>query len=192
MDGKLQWILGCVCGALFLILSYEIIAPRPAYSVPQVSVAPIPALPKPPGLLLAPPASEFAAIADRPLFDAQRKKYVPPPVDPTAKQAPPPPPTLSLVGVIIDADHKIAMVKSSDGMLAASMSEGAEIGGWHLATIEPDRIVLKFGASEHEVRLDANKAPPQQPVAPNISAPQVSQQQTIRSTGTLSGAPDKQ
>jgi hypothetical protein len=37
---------------------------------------------------------------------------------------------------------------------------GGQIAGWQISAIEPDRIVLKAGNSESEIRLDANKAAP--------------------------------
>jgi hypothetical protein len=159
MKFDIQWILSGGAALVALACGYAVFAPQSAYSVPTVPARVIPDLPAAPAPFLAPPESAFAIVAEKPLFDQQRKKYVPPPV--ADKAAPPPPPNLSLVGVIIDSDKRLAMVKSSEGALASSVAVGAQIAGWQVAEIEPDRIVLKAGTAQEEVRLDANKAPPQ-------------------------------
>lgn len=151
------WALCATVGAAWL---YTMTAPLPAYSVPSVAVPNPGELPPAPPPFVAPPAATFVVIADRPLFDPHRKQYLPPAKPEGNKAAPPPPPNLSLVGVIIDSDRRLAMVKSSDAMLAMSVSIGAEIGGWQVASIEPDRIVLTSGTTQDEIRLESNKAPP--------------------------------
>jgi type II secretory pathway component PulC len=182
-----QWSLTGIAVVLLLGVIYELFAPQSAYSVPQAHVTAVPVIPRPPTPFVFPSASEFAAISEHPLFDSHRKKYVPPPVDAAAKSAPPPLPNLSLVGVIIDADRKLAMVKYSEGTLASSVGIGTEINGWQVAVIDPDRIVLKAGSSEQEVRLDANKAPPQSaPSSPGFAAHPVQAQAPPLSNPTKS------
>ncbi len=156
-------LLSSTSAVLALACVYELVAPLPAYSVPPVQTSPLPALPNTPAPFTAPLPETYAAISDRPLFDPHRKKYLPSPKPGADKTAPPPPANLSLVGVIIDSNLRIAMVKSSDAMLAMSVGVGAEIGGWQVSSIEPDRIVLKAGTAEEDIRLEANKAPPQAP-----------------------------
>ena len=173
-------VLSGLCVVLGIAAAYEMLAPLPAYSVPTVHIAGPAELPAAPAPFVAPPEGAFAAITERPLFDALRTKYVPRPTPEQQKAAPPPPPTLLLVGVIIDAERRMAMVKSSEAMLATSVGIGAEIGGWEVSAIEPDRIVLKAGTAEDEIRLDANKAPsqPAQQQPPQPVQHQTGQQQS--------------
>src|SRR5206468_2429246 len=107
-----QIVLSGLCAALALGLLYELFAPLPAHSIPSVQAANTVVLPPPPPAFIAPSAEAFAAIGDRPLFDSTRKKYVPPPA-PEQQQAnaPPPPPNLALVGVILDGQTKLAIVR---------------------------------------------------------------------------------
>lgn len=181
--------LSGMCIGLFAGCLYALLAPASAYPVPAVRLPPLSAPPPPPTAFAAPPPNAFAAIGDRPLFDAERKKYVPPPKPDEAKQAPPPPPNLSLVGVIIDSDKRLAMVKASDGMLASSIAVGANIGGWQVAAIEPDRIVLTAGTAQDEIRLDANKAPPQTAAQAMSPAGGTMPQQIPRQNGQQQNTP---
>lgn len=156
------------CTVLAAVWLYELFAPPAAYSVPAVrvpAVAPLVSAP-PPAAIAG--AESFAAIIDRPLFDPGRKKYIAPKAN-DGNAAPPPPPTLFLVGVIIDSEKRIAMVKSSDAMLAASMRVGDKTAGWQLSAIEPDKIVLSAGTAQHEIKLESNKAPTETPSRPGTS-----------------------
>jgi hypothetical protein len=161
-----QVALIAICSVLGAGLLYEVFAPLPAYSVPSARVGAI-AVPAPPPAFAAPAIAAFAPIADRPLFDPQRRKFVPPPTV-SAAAAPPPPPDIALVGVILDGANKLAIVRASNAALATSMAVGESIGGWQLSSIEADRIILHAGTLENVIRLDANRgiATPQQPNTP--------------------------
>ena len=60
-------------------------------------------------------------------------------------EAPPPPPPLpsfTLSGVMVDGDHKSALI-SVDGGDAEWREEGYEEGQWRIISIEPERIVIR-------------------------------------------------
>ncbi|TCD16660.1 hypothetical protein [Oricola cellulosilytica] len=92
---------------------------------------------------------------NRPLFVATRRAYVAPPKPPPPKQqvqqatpvqpapAPPtPPPDVRLFGVEITPSGNRALVSHGNQATAEWLSEGADIRGWSLSTVEGDRIVL--------------------------------------------------
>jgi hypothetical protein len=149
----------CIAGGLLsALLLYELFAPLPTYAIPAARVERTVRVGMAPVLFIPPPAASFAAIADRPLFDAARKKYVPPPASMPDKAAPPPPPNLFLVGVIIDSERRLALMKPNEAALAASYAVGDQVQGWQVSEIDPDRVVLKAGTVEDDLRMDANKA----------------------------------
>jgi type II secretory pathway component PulC len=149
--------LSGVCLLLATTVVYVMVAPSSTVPVPTVSIPTVAKLPDAPPSFVAASHDSFASIADRPLFEPTRKKYVPPP-KPDAEKAAPPIPKIFLVGVIIDTDTRIAMVKTPDAALATALAVGGEIAGWQISAIEPDRILLNAGNSENEIRLDDNKA----------------------------------
>lgn len=161
MRGRLlspHFALWGTCAALGTALVYVVATPSPALQVPASRAPTILALAEPPPAFVAPPRESFASISDRPLFDVTRQRYVPPPKLDSEKA--PPLPKMFLVGVIIDAQTRIAMLKAPDAALAKAVSVGEDLEGWQVSEIEPDRIVLKAGMKENEIRLDANKVSP--------------------------------
>jgi general secretion pathway protein N len=154
---KPQLFLIACCGMLGLFLLYEIFAPLPDVTVPT--------LPPRSGLAPArfqspvsmPPLASLAIFNDRPIFSALRKPIVPAPIG-GAATAPPPPPVAALVGVIIDAQRRIALIKSAGSPLAVALGIGESVEGWQLTLIEPDRVVLHQGSTDDEIKLEANRA----------------------------------
>jgi len=140
--------------------------------------------PRPLAIFVPPPSGEFAAINAHPIFSPTRKSVEPAPVG--AAAAPPPPPSVALIGVILDGQTRLALVKTPASPLETGVSLGASIGGWQLTQIFPDRIVLHLGTSDDEIKLESNRAkdepanahqPPAQPVSGaqiNAGAPDLS------------------
>jgi len=164
-----QLLLTSLCALLGVSFVYEVAAPLREFSVPVIehhrsaapAVAPVPFVP--------PSVDAFSAINDRSLFDAERRAIAPAST-PTQGGAAPPPPNVVLVGVIIDARDRLALVKTPESPLAVSVKLGASIGGWQVSAIEADRIVLRAGPANDEIRLDAAHSnatvPPAQPQQP--------------------------
>jgi hypothetical protein len=145
-----------LCGVLALCIVYEVYAPIPTFAVPEISrqERPIQAPPQP--FFAPPPSSAFGAINDRPIFSQSRHSVAPAPVG--AAAAPPPPPTVALIGVIIDSQSRLALVKIPSSPLETSVAVGGSVGGWQVSEIAPDKIVLHLGAAVDEVKLESNRA----------------------------------
>ena len=149
-------------GALLAVaLIYQLAAPLPDFDPPLVrlkmktqqiaAVVPV-----------STPAPEaFAEIDARPMFSPTRKSVAAAATGGAALQ----PPDVTLVGIIVDAKDRLAMLRTPAAPYANAFHVGATISGWQLSEIAPDRIVLSAGGARDEIRLDANKAPPK-PAAP--------------------------
>lgn len=147
--------LGSICAALALALLYLIFAPLPELEPPSVPLAhkPRPVLDAQP--IAMPPPAVFAEIDARPAFRPDRK----PVAAPQTAAASVAPPDVRVVGVIIDGENRIAMIRVPSSPLATAFHVGGAISGWQIAEIDPDRVVLSSGGVRDEIRLDANKAP---------------------------------
>src|SRR6185437_9235561 len=120
----LQQGLAGLCGLLVLILSWQLLAPSLATDVPAIAWhprgldMPLPSIPPP-------PANTFARINERPIFSPTRKPVTP---TPKASEAPASPPDATLIGVIIDGQNRLALVRTSTSPLEVSLGVGASLG----------------------------------------------------------------
>jgi len=155
-----QMLLIALCCALGAILTYEIAAPLGVIAVPTVTLrSSSAATVLPQRVVSLPPLAAFAAFNDRPIFSPQRKAIAPAPVG-AAAMAPPPPPVASLVGIIIDAQRRIAMIRTASSPLATAVAVGDTLQGWQVTEIAPDRVTLHQGTADDTIKLDANRPPP--------------------------------
>lgn len=163
--------LAALCLALAALFVFEQNAEPAAAEVPVLRWQP--AAPAPLALAPAlPPSDSFAAIDERPLFNPARKPVQPAPDAAAAAAAPPPPPSnVSLIGIIIDGERRIAMLRTPASPLAISVAVGQDVGGWQVSAIEPGRVVLHSGTSDFVLDLNARRpsdgsAPPSDTPAP--------------------------
>jgi len=94
-----------------------------------------------------PPLQGFARITERPLFSPSRR---PPANRPESLGQ------LSsffLDGVVISPTDRTAVVEHGRPPVLAHVVVGQAIDGWTVASILPDRIVLRHGETEHELKL---------------------------------------
>jgi len=135
------------------LLGYECLSPLADLEIPTVRLA----LPSRDAaaarIFQMPPATSFAAIDARPVFDASRQPVAGPPdtmpVSGTSASLPP----LTLVGIIIDRQTRLALIKLAGAPLAVSYAVGMSVSGWQIVEIEADRIVLRAGGANQEIRL---------------------------------------
>lgn len=114
-----------------------------------------------------PPFTQYAEIAQRPIFNSDRK---PRPIEATAAapagDAPPPVAlNITLLGVLLEADKKIAIfrdnTKSTTLRAKVGMPLPGELSGWTLQELEARKAVFDGGPQQGtaEVKLDVTKAP---------------------------------
>src|SRR5262245_8662130 len=107
-------LLPAMLSALALMLAgtlvYQLVAPNAEYETPPFPArdrVPVVSLPEP---FATPPLAGFREIDERPLFVPERR-----PFREAVAEAPPPaprkPPEVTLVGVILDGKHRVAIAK---------------------------------------------------------------------------------
>lgn len=185
----IQLVLSAVCTGLVVLFGYLLVAPLPEISAPPV-VHPHPAAAAHKkadsdddsdsdssdddsdndattmARFIAPSKQAFAEVDDRLVFNPARTR-VAAPSQPGASNATSLPSDLSLVGVILDDNTKLALFKSPNQPLAVGVSLGGSIEGWQVTRIEPDSVALRAGGPEQEMSLSSNKAPPPGPALIN-------------------------
>ncbi|HUN46505.1 MAG TPA: type II secretion system protein N [Stellaceae bacterium] len=108
------------------------------------------ALPAPPAqepVFAMPPLQSYAEVTERPLFSPSRR-----PATVTLQMAGPSS-SLALVGVVISRDGGIALIRSGKGPALARVREGQQVEGWTVRSIAPDRVVVRNGTSEAQLKL---------------------------------------
>lgn len=165
-----------LCAVLGVAVLYECAAPLQAFDPPEIelkkhevtaSVA-----------FFSPPSeASFAAIDAHPLFSPTRK-----PIDVPQEaggpggtgSAPPPLLNVTLVGIIIDGERQLALVKVQGAPFAESLKVGATLDGWQVKEIAPDKVVFHAGTAEQILGLGdqrTNQSQPAQPGMHNGTAP---------------------
>lgn len=160
-----QIALAALCGLLAVVLGYMVFAPLPEIPQPRIEAAqdaPEDETPLP--RFQVPPKQAFAEVDDRLVFNPARVKVVSAfqPGSPTTASLPS---DLSLVGVILAGETRLALIKSQAAPLAIGVSVGETIEGWQVTRVEPDRVALRAGGPEQELRLSS--AHPLLGTAPN-------------------------
>ena len=151
---------------LSLVLGYVVYAelrsgPAEPALVTEAAVAPKPAavLPAEPAFAL-PPLEEFSETVARPLFLPSRRPLAP------AEDAPKPAAVtrnlFTLMGVIISADERMALVKRRKTGEVLRLVEGQRVDGWLVEAIMPDRVTLRQGEATEDVVLKDAVRPPRE------------------------------
>jgi len=107
------------------------------------------------------PLQSFSEIVARPLFTPTRRPPVPrkiptpEPAPPAPEPAAPPPQTgqFTLVGTIIGEDVKTAVLRSRNGDQLLRVGERESIAGWHVESIEWNRVVIRQAQVSEALRL---------------------------------------
>jgi len=95
-----------------------------------------------------PQVTDVNFILLRPLFNPDRQ-----PVRTTVVVAPEDTSVahLSLVGVAIDGERKIALVSDTRARVELHLREGDRVGSWTVVNVSEDRTVLRDGTRTHEL-----------------------------------------
>jgi hypothetical protein len=152
-----QLALAGLCGTLTLILAYEIAAPIPQFDSPKPGE-----VYRPPPITFedtasAPSAASFSDIDAHPVFSASRTPIASHLDTTHVGTTGAFPSDVSLIGVIIEGQTRMALVKSASEPFARSVPQGGEIEGWTVAEVDANKIVLTSGATKQEILLAANR-----------------------------------
>jgi type II secretory pathway component PulC len=152
-----QLVLSGVCAMLLVVLGYLLFVPLPEISVPQMHArAETVEDDTPLSRFEAPPMAAFADIDDRSVFNPARVRVSSPSVA-GATNATTLPSDISLVGVILDGEKRLALIKSPQAPLAVGLGVGGSIEGWQVTRVEADRVALRASGPEQELKLSDNK-----------------------------------
>jgi len=114
-----------------------------------------------------PTISAFAEIVTRPLFMPSRRPQSATPDTKTAVTGPRSD-TFDLVGVMISANRRMALLRSRSTREVSLVIEGQKIAGWEVRTIKPTAVIIGQGDDSELIKLnDPNKKPA---VSPSPSA----------------------
>ncbi len=163
-------ILGGICSCLGLIAALQALGVGGGFSVlPATSLALEEDLKQPltQSEFKLPPFTQYAEIAQRPIFNSDRK---PRPIEaiaavPGGEEPPPVALNITLLGVLLENEKKIAIFrdnsKSTTVRAKVGMPLPGELAGWTLQELEPRKAVFDGGPQQGtaEVKLDVTKAP---------------------------------
>lgn len=99
----------------------------------------------------------YREVVERPLFLRNRR---PPPEEQRGNVVQPS--SLVLIGLIIVRDGRRALIQHGEPPRLQRVTVGETIDGWNVESILADRIVVRHGDSEEELKLKP-KAPPKLP-----------------------------
>jgi hypothetical protein len=171
-----QIVLAGICGLLGAILLYMFLAPLPEYTVATPKPPALPADTVAPARFEPPPAEAFAIVDNRSVFNPLRTKIVAP-AAPNGAAATGLPTDLTLVGVILDGNTRIAMIKSPSAPMAVGVAVGSSFQGWQVTRVDPDRVALRGSGEEQELKMTAGKpGAPTQPTPVPIPVQNQAQQ----------------
>lgn len=148
-----SWPLLLLSAGLLALLCRELWAPHDLREVAQPMEA-ARASPAVPVMLEPPSRANTAEIAARPPFSPSRRPQQAPAAA-TPVQSPPPPslPNLVLVGTVVGPQATLAIVKVPGAPATQTLRTGQAIGGWNVARIEKNSILLRAGADEQELKV---------------------------------------
>jgi hypothetical protein len=169
-------------------------ASPPSPSPPPPQAAEEGALPSP---LAAQPLDLLSATRERPLFSPTRRPPPPPPQAVAAPEPPPPPappPNVALFGIVMVGDEARAVIQPGPAEKIRRVGIGDDIGGWKVAQIEGQRLVLALNGRIATFMMfagnSANGAPLAGAQAPPAGRHSQSQPQPQTQTGQDPPAPN--
>lgn len=181
-----QWvtlILGGSCGVLAFIAMLQVFGIGAGYSLLEDAPAVLDEelnRPLQQVVIKLPDFSLYREIAERPLFTNDRK---PRPIDAKgpeiAGDAPPPQPlNATLLGVLLDPDHRVAILRDNSSSSVMRVRQGmplpGDLSGWTLQELEPRKAIFDGGPQQGtaELKLDMAKSPTGAPMpVPGMQQP---------------------
>jgi len=162
--GRTPLLLAAACAVLVGVVYIELDAPEiepPAKAAGAAAQEPEKLLVQDASFSM-PPLRSFAGVLSRPLFSETRR----PPLQPVAA-ADTRAAAFTLVGTILSAQERHALVEHGQPPHLERISEGQDIDGWTVEQILPDRVV--FGRADARIEIKA-KDSSLRPVPPRRAA----------------------
>ena len=147
---RLPLLLAAGCVALAGLIYIELDAPdiEPPATAAVTTAAPEPdKRPAESPSFTMPPLRNFAGVLSRPLFSETRRPPRQPSGPADTRDA-----NFTLVGTILTAQTRHALVEHGQPPHIERVSEGQEVDGWTVEQIQPDRIVFMRGDTHVEIK----------------------------------------
>jgi hypothetical protein len=143
-------IVACVtCAAVvYLELTDEPVVVRAAETAAS---APSLATTAEDGPFVMPPLATYDEVTARPLFSVTRRPAA------VARQASATMSSLTLAGVVISRDGRVALIRQDKSPSLTRAREGQQVGGWTVQSIAADRVVVSNGAAQTELKLHEDR-----------------------------------
>jgi hypothetical protein len=100
-----------------------------------------------------PPINKFSEFIARPLF-APSRRPPPPKTDSNSTVEVSKPESFDLVGVIISADERMALLQTLGTGEVMRAVEGQTVGGWKVQAIKPTEVELKRGNASELIKIN--------------------------------------
>ena len=105
------------------------------------------------------PLQSFSVVTERPLFAQTRRPSARGSDDTLGPWS-----SFTLAGIIISPTAREALILHGQPPTVVHLQEGQDVEGWTVTSILPDRIVLRGGDAEHELKLLDKQGPSASPV----------------------------
>lgn len=176
-------VLGVICGLLAVLATMQSLGIGSGYRLSAQSSTALEAdltQPMQQVEFRLPEFAQYIEIAQRPLFTNDRK---PRPIDPNegvvaATEGPPPVPlNATLLGVLLDPEHRVAILRDNASSVVIRVRQGmplpGDLAGWTLQELEARKAIFDGGAQQGtaELKLDMAKTPTGAPLPPPGMAP---------------------
>jgi hypothetical protein len=103
-----------------------------------------------------PPVRAYTEVVERPLFSETRRPSVDSPTAPVDPRSS----AFTLVGTIISAHERRALIEHGQPPHLERLIEGQDIDGWSVETIGTDRVILTRADARLEVKVKDEPGPP--------------------------------
>ena len=103
-----------------------------------------------------PPVRAYTEVLERPLFSETRRPSVDSPTAPVDPRSS----AFNLVGTIISAHERRALIEHGQPPHLERLSEGQDIDGWSVESIRSDRVILTRADARLEVKVKDEPGPP--------------------------------
>lgn len=103
------------------------------------------------GPFVMPPLASYDEVTARPLFSVTRRPAA------IARPASAAMSSLTLAGVVISRDGRVALIRQDKSPSLTRAREGQQVGGWTVQAITVDRVVVSNGAAQTELKLHEDR-----------------------------------
>ena len=144
-------VLILLCAVLGSDIVYQLIAAPVEIQPPHVAIRPQVVPPAAAHPFIAPLIRQFSEIDERSVFNPTREPVFS--AVTAGDMGAGTPSDFALVGIIMGAERRIAVVKTPGAASAQNLAVGDTINAWRVTRIEPDYIVVQGGAGDHDMKV---------------------------------------